>query len=314
MIQGSVKSAVNEKGRALYYVQYTPSGKPVFTESAATKNVLENAASYGMNVCFNGKLFDAISSSYNYGYRDYNTADGRFSTVDPARDGENWYLYCKSDPVNFVDPYGLNVVLPKMNDFMQAYDSNWDRDAKKGTVLLGNSSDSYVYNSGCYLNFVTGTTNTINGTNYDLTVLNAQKDLFCKDYPDQVNTDAFCEKYKIKFDFWTKEKSGEVVIKTKIDEYSKSSTDYVLAAKVHYHRTSETATHWVGLGSNVVTIGEKDYVEIVGTSNQDTYTNVKTHLSRPDWWLAQDEKVYIPVNELLEIRAFWKDTAAKKNK
>lgn len=31
----------------------------------------------------------------------------RFTTVDPFRAGSNWYVYCNSDPVNYVDAWGL---------------------------------------------------------------------------------------------------------------------------------------------------------------------------------------------------------------
>ena len=30
----------------------------------------------------------------------------RWMTVDPVRDGTNWYQYCLSDPVNLWDPDG----------------------------------------------------------------------------------------------------------------------------------------------------------------------------------------------------------------
>ncbi len=32
---------------------------------------------------------------------------GRFATVDPIRDGMNWYVYTGNDPVNHIDPWGL---------------------------------------------------------------------------------------------------------------------------------------------------------------------------------------------------------------
>jgi uncharacterized protein RhaS with RHS repeats len=31
----------------------------------------------------------------------------RWMTVDPVKDGQNWYQYCNNDPLNFVDPLGL---------------------------------------------------------------------------------------------------------------------------------------------------------------------------------------------------------------
>jgi hypothetical protein len=31
----------------------------------------------------------------------------RFTTVDPIRDGNNWFAYVNNDPVNWIDPWGL---------------------------------------------------------------------------------------------------------------------------------------------------------------------------------------------------------------
>ena len=54
-----------------------------------------------------GKPFDPLTGLYNYGYRDYRPELGRFTTVDPIRDGRNRYVYTANDPVNFIDPWGL---------------------------------------------------------------------------------------------------------------------------------------------------------------------------------------------------------------
>ncbi len=56
---------------------------------------------------YNGKPYNAITGHYNYGYRDYDPMTGRFATVDPIRDGMNWYVYTENDPVNHIDPWGL---------------------------------------------------------------------------------------------------------------------------------------------------------------------------------------------------------------
>ena len=54
-----------------------------------------------------GKQHDPTANLYNYGYRDYSPSQARFTTVDPIRDGTNWFSYCNGDPVNFVDLWGL---------------------------------------------------------------------------------------------------------------------------------------------------------------------------------------------------------------
>ena len=54
-----------------------------------------------------GKPYNADTELYDYGFRDYSPEIARFSTVDPIRDGRNWYSYVVNDPVNYVDLWGL---------------------------------------------------------------------------------------------------------------------------------------------------------------------------------------------------------------
>lgn len=92
------------------------------------------------------KQQDPKTLFYNYGYRDYNPTTSRFTTQDPIRDGNNWFVYCNGDPVNFVDIDGL---------FFYGVDGQHSiTEIKKTTVEiirndngLGNSFDStrYIY-------------------------------------------------------------------------------------------------------------------------------------------------------------------------
>ena len=54
-----------------------------------------------------GKPYNADTELYDYGFRDYSPNIARFTTVDPIRDGRNWYCYVVNDPVNYVDLWGL---------------------------------------------------------------------------------------------------------------------------------------------------------------------------------------------------------------
>ena len=40
------------------------------------------------------------------GHRYYDASVGRFLTADPAKAGNNWYVYCGNNPLNGVDPLG----------------------------------------------------------------------------------------------------------------------------------------------------------------------------------------------------------------
>jgi RHS repeat-associated protein len=61
----------------------------------------------GVGLGYTGKPYDTTTGLYNYGYRDYAPEIARFTTVDPIRDGANWFAYVNNDPVNYVDLWGL---------------------------------------------------------------------------------------------------------------------------------------------------------------------------------------------------------------
>ncbi len=48
---------------------------------------------------------------YSYG----EPVSARFTTVDPIRDGSNWFSYVVNDPVNYLDPFGLTASDSKVN-------------------------------------------------------------------------------------------------------------------------------------------------------------------------------------------------------
>ena len=66
---------------------------------------LENDIGFG----YCGKVYDIGTGLYDYGFRDYSPVSARFTTVDPIRDGSNWFSYVVNDPVNYVDPFGLTA-------------------------------------------------------------------------------------------------------------------------------------------------------------------------------------------------------------
>ncbi|MDY4977215.1 MAG: RHS repeat-associated core domain-containing protein, partial [Clostridia bacterium] len=53
-----------------------------------------------------GEYYDSEIEQIYLRVRYYDPALGRFTQQDPARDGENWYVYCKNNPVNLVDVTG----------------------------------------------------------------------------------------------------------------------------------------------------------------------------------------------------------------
>nr|MCR4899536.1 RHS repeat-associated core domain-containing protein [Treponema sp.] len=97
-------------------------------------NLLQGDLSGSTDFGYLGKQQDPNTRLYNYGYRDYSPQSARFTTVDPIRDGTNWFAYVNNDPVNFVDLWGLEVFYTIYRD-PQSYDVSTDRDTPKNTYL-----------------------------------------------------------------------------------------------------------------------------------------------------------------------------------
>jgi hypothetical protein len=51
---------------------------------------------------------------------------GRFTSLDPARDGLNWYVYCANNPIAFVDPTGLEDTNWAQNDWISQLEATWN--------------------------------------------------------------------------------------------------------------------------------------------------------------------------------------------
>jgi RHS repeat-associated protein len=59
---------------------------------------------------FAGREYDKANGLYNYRHRVYHPSLGRFVQADPIGfdGGVNFYAYCHNDPLNRLDPYGLD--------------------------------------------------------------------------------------------------------------------------------------------------------------------------------------------------------------
>jgi RHS repeat-associated protein len=135
-ILGSVRSTTNEYGSLEDRYEYDAFGKPY-----------QGDLTSGMNLGYTGKPYDTATGLYNYGYRDYKPEAARFTTVDPIRDGANWFVYVNNDPVNWVDLWGLECsASDKKTETSTAYMVPL---VGAGVTLVvgGNVTFSYVYDT-----------------------------------------------------------------------------------------------------------------------------------------------------------------------
>ena len=107
----SVRQATNEYGDVVDQYNYDAFGTPYAGNLQSS-----------INVGYTSKPYDATTSTYNYGYRDYSPQIARFTSIDPIRDGSNWFSYTANDPVNFVDLWGLELtfLVDKANQSLTA--------------------------------------------------------------------------------------------------------------------------------------------------------------------------------------------------
>jgi RHS repeat-associated protein len=102
---GSVRTVTDARGSVTRRLHYDCFGE--LLGAANQERGPAQRGGRGFRYGFAGKRRDPDTGTYDYGFRDYHPALGRFTTVDPIKDGGNWYAYAHNDPVNLVDPWGL---------------------------------------------------------------------------------------------------------------------------------------------------------------------------------------------------------------
>ncbi len=99
---GSLRVVADSDGHVLKEVLYDPFG-----------GIIEDSApDLRIPIGFAGGLHDRDLGFVRFGWRDYDTFTGRWTAPDPLGDAggdPDWYGYCLDDPVNGVDPLGLEA-------------------------------------------------------------------------------------------------------------------------------------------------------------------------------------------------------------
>lgn len=91
---------------------YSPPAEVEEISYRAFGSLVTGAPRPGESFAYTGKPLEESRGVYDYGFREYAAMTGSFTTEDPIRSGHNWYAYARQDPVNFVDPLGLEALPP----------------------------------------------------------------------------------------------------------------------------------------------------------------------------------------------------------
>ncbi|MFH1230489.1 MAG: RHS repeat-associated core domain-containing protein [Planctomycetota bacterium] len=104
---GSVTEITNSSGSVAEKYEYDAYGKTTIKD--ASDNVLTQSA-IGNSYGFTGRELDSETGLYYYRARYYSPGLGRFLQRDPVgyTAGINLYTYCSNNPINWVDPSGLD--------------------------------------------------------------------------------------------------------------------------------------------------------------------------------------------------------------
>ena len=108
-VQGSTTNILNGNGTDELSYEYDDFGETEVNGNSVFQN----------EICYTGGIYDETTGLYYLNARYYDPENGRFLTEDTYRgelnepDTLHLYVYCKNNPINYVDPSG-HIIVPAL--------------------------------------------------------------------------------------------------------------------------------------------------------------------------------------------------------
>ena len=143
---GSTIRMTKENGQTIAWADYDAWGVPLSPQGHDMNTAwIDNA------VGFTSYTYDKVLDLYFAQARFYDANTRRFISVDPIKDGLNWYAYCGNNPVVFVDPLGLAL----LRDYVEDNNGTITWDGKTQTVTATVNGLTRTFTAGTHGIFVT---------------------------------------------------------------------------------------------------------------------------------------------------------------
>ncbi|MCP4614421.1 MAG: RHS repeat-associated core domain-containing protein [Planctomycetes bacterium] len=104
---GSTTMLTDIYGKKISEYQYTPYGELWYSKFMATDI---NNVGDEIDRLYTNQIYDKETGLYYYNARYYDPQTGHFLRPDPAMEGFNHYLYVGGNPINYIDPTGMEMV------------------------------------------------------------------------------------------------------------------------------------------------------------------------------------------------------------
>ncbi len=276
---GSVTAITDNSGALSWKNEFTPYGELADGDRAAPDGVQMYA----------GHFWDEEAGLYYSNARWYDPTTGRFVSEDPARDGQNWYVYCKANPMGFMDPKGLKALYVPPYSLM----NNWFTIGKWQVPAPWQYEElvdgHYIGKEGCLVTFMANYLTTITGKFVSpLDFVNANTKYF--DTAGNLDVGRWAHDHGFFYDYWTLEHQGEKSFADKInDVLNNHPTDYGIYGKMQVW----TAEGWVGHIIGIIGISEDgQWVQISPTSIND---KAVTRCIKNGEVMIKGKEIWVPV-------------------